>query len=153
MNDYRWLEKLTRTKALELLASVPVGRLVFNHQAVPAIRPVNHLVEGESIVVRLSSGAAITAAAGRGGMMVAYEADVIDTVTQLGWSVVVVGTARLLSDEIATARYRSRLRSWISGAADDVITISAEVVSGYRLVAGDPAKYAQRTQQHAAVSR
>lgn len=149
MNDYRLLEQLTRTKALELLSSVPLGRLVFTHQAIPAIRPVNHLVEGESVIVRLSSGAAITSAAGRSGMVVAYEADEIDAATQLGWSVIVVGTARLLSDEIAAARYRARLRPWISGTVDDVITITADVVSGYRMVAGDPADAAQ----HAAASR
>ena len=137
MDEQRWLQQLSRTKALELLGSVRLGRLVFTHQALPAIRPVNHLVEGESVIVRVTAGAAITAAAGRGGVVVAYEADSIDADTQLGWSVIVVGTARLLTDERAAARYRTRLRPWISGTVDDVITISADVVTGYRMVAGD----------------
>lgn len=138
MNDHRRLEHLTRSQALELLSSVPVGRLVFTHQALPAIRPVNHLVEGESIVVRTTSGAAITTAAGRSGVVVAYEADIVDTAQQLGWSVIVVGTARLLDDEAAAERYRSLLRPWLSGEMDDVITIAADVVTGYRMVAGGP---------------
>jgi len=109
MDDQRLLKQLTRTTSLQLLGSVSIGRLVFTHHALPAIRPVNHLVEGESISVRATTGAAITSAAGRDGVVVAYEADSIDHETQLGWSVIVVGTARLLADEDAAARYRARL--------------------------------------------
>ncbi len=134
MDEYRALDELSRTQALELLGSVSLGRLVFTHQALPAIRPVNHVVEGESIIVRATVGAAITSAAGRHGVVVAYEADAIDSQTRLGWSVIVVGTARLMTDERAAARYRARLRPWIAGTAEDVITISAELVTGFRLI-------------------
>lgn len=134
MDERRSLQQLSRSKALELLASVSMGRLVFTHQALPAIRPVNHLVEGETIIVRATAGAAITAAARRDGTVVAYEADSIDVDSQLGWSVIVVGTARLMNDAHAAARYRARLRPWISDPADDVITISAEMISGYRMI-------------------
>jgi hypothetical protein len=139
MDEQRWLQQLSRTKAVELLASVSLGRLVFTHQALPAIRPVNHLVEGESVIVRVTAGAAIPSAAGRGGVVVAYEADAIDVDTHLGWSVIVVGMARLLTDDRAAERYRARLRPWISGTVDDVLTISADMVSGFQLVAGEPA--------------
>lgn len=144
MDEHRWLQPLTRSKSLDLLASVGHGRLVFTHQALPAIRPVNHLVEGESVIMRATAGAAITSSAGRNGVVVAYEADSIDAASHLGWSVVVVGTARLLTDENAAARYRARLRPWISGTADDVITITSDVVTGYRLVAGAPGDVGQR---------
>jgi Pyridoxamine 5'-phosphate oxidase len=137
VDEHRSLQQLTRSKALALLASVPMGRLVFTHRALPAIRPVNHLVEGESIIVRATSGAAITAAARRDGTVVAYEADCIDPDSQLGWSVIVVGTARLMDDEHAAARYRARLRPWISEPANDVITISADLITGYRMIAAE----------------
>ncbi len=137
MSVERRMEQLTRTQALELLASVPIGRLVFTHQALPAIRPVNHLVEGETVIVRATAGAAVTSAAGRDGVVVAYEADAIDMDHQVGWSVIVVGTARLLNDEAAAARYRARLRPWLSGQIDDVITINADIVTGYRMVEGE----------------
>lgn len=138
MDEGRRLEQLSRAAALRLLGSVAIGRLVFTHQALPAIRPVNHLVEAESIIVRATSGAAITAAAGNRGVVVAYEADSIDSESRLGWSVIVVGTARLLTDDAASARYRARLRPWVTGIVDDVIMISADLVTGYRMVA-DPA--------------
>jgi len=135
MDEHRRLQQLSRTEALGLLGSVSLGRLVFTHHALPAIRPVNHLVEAESVVVRVTAGAAITSAAGRDGAVVAYEADMIDPDTHLGWSVIVVGTARLLTDDVAAARYRARLKPWISGVVDDVITISADIVTGYEMVA------------------
>jgi Pyridoxamine 5'-phosphate oxidase len=134
MDEPRRLEQLSRGEALQLLGTVSLGRLVFTHRALPAIRPVNHVVEGESIIVRATAGAAITSEASRSGAVVAYEADVIDSDTRLGWSVIVVGTARLMTDEHAAARYRARLRPWIAGSADDVITISAELITGYRLL-------------------
>ena len=134
MDDYRELEQLNRSEALTLLGSVSLGRLVFTHQALPAVRPVNHLVVSESIIVRATAGAAITSVAGRNGVVVAYEADSIDSDTRLGWSVIVVGTARLMTDELAAARYRARLRPWVAGTVDDVITISTDLISGYRLV-------------------
>ena len=134
MDEYRALEQLNRSEALKLLGSVSLGRLVFTHQALPAVRPVNHLVVSESIIVRATAGAAITSAADRNGVVVAYEADEIDSDTRLGWSVIVVGTARLMTDDVAATRYRARLRPWIAGTVDDVITISTDLVSGYRLV-------------------
>jgi len=138
MEEHRQLEELTRTRALALLSSVPIGRLVFTHQALPAIRPVNHLVEGESIIVRATAGAAVTAAAARDGVVVAYEADVIDAERREGWSVIIVGTARLMTDDLAAERYRRRLHPWLAGPMDDVITISADVVTGYRMIAAEP---------------
>jgi nitroimidazol reductase NimA-like FMN-containing flavoprotein (pyridoxamine 5'-phosphate oxidase superfamily) len=136
----RRLVQLTRSRAVELLGSVRVGRLAFSHEGLPAIRPVNHLVEGESVLVRATPGAAFTLASGGYGIEVAYEADAIDEESRLGWSVIVRGTARLLDDQTAAERYRTRLRPWISGAADDVITISADVVTGYRLAVAEPVR-------------
>jgi len=64
MADDRRLEELTVAESLLLLGSVPVGRVVFTHRALPAIRPVNHLLAADRIIFRASLGAAITAAAG-----------------------------------------------------------------------------------------
>ena len=138
MEEHRQLQKLSRTQALALLSSVPVGRLVFTYQALPAIRPVNHLVECESIIIRATAGAAVAAAA-RHGVVVAYEADTIDIERRSGWSVIVLGTARVLTDDLAAERYRRQLHPWLSGPMDDVITISADIVTGYRMVAAEPA--------------
>jgi hypothetical protein len=144
MEEHVTMRQLSRTRALELLGSVNLGRLVFTHQALPAVRPVNHLVECESIIVRATAGAAITSATSRSGAVVAYEADSIDPDTHVGWSVIVVGTARLLTDEVAATRYRTLLHPWISGAVDDVITISTDLITGYEMAPGEAADDIQR---------
>ncbi len=140
MTDERTLLELPRRQSLELLASVPVGRLVFTHQALPAIRPVNHLVAGELIVIGLTAGSAIAESTGRGGTVVAYEADSLDPADRSGWTVIVVGVARLETAASRVLDYRTRLRPWLGGGAmTDIITISAEIVTGYRLAPAAPA--------------
>jgi nitroimidazol reductase NimA-like FMN-containing flavoprotein (pyridoxamine 5'-phosphate oxidase superfamily) len=134
LTDQRSLHELTRAEAMALLASVQIGRLVFTHQALPAIRPVNHLIEEGKIVIGLTPGSAIAATSGAGGTVVAYEADVLDPDQRTGWTVIIVGVARLESDADAAERYRRALQPWLSGAMQDVVTISSDVVTGYRLI-------------------
>ena len=133
MTEERSLSELPRAEALEMLSSVPVGRLVFTHQALPAIRPVNHLVEDDRIVIGLTAGSAIATSSRGGGTVVAYEADCLDLSERSGWTVIVVGLAQLQTDTEAVLHYRARLRPWLGGAAADVLTVSMEIVTGYRL--------------------
>jgi nitroimidazol reductase NimA-like FMN-containing flavoprotein (pyridoxamine 5'-phosphate oxidase superfamily) len=139
MSYQRRMEELTKPQSLELMKTVQVGRLVFVHNALPAVRPVNHLVENDTIIIRVTMGAAITkdVAVGYRGMTVAYEADAIDTARQLGWSVIAVGTAQLITDRLEAERYRSLIEPWVAGPADEVISISADMVRGYRMVPGE----------------
>ncbi len=132
----RKLEALPRGESLRLLSTVSVGRLVFTHLAMPAIRPVNHMVDGDQVVIRAYVGSAIDTAVGNNaGMVVAYEADLIDPDTHLGWSVIIIGRACRLPDGAVADRYRQLLQPWIEGGSDDVIAIRADMVDGFRLVA------------------
>lgn len=135
MADFRRLVAMPREESLSLLASVSFGRVVFTHLALPAIRPVNHLVDRDLIIIRPSDGAAITTSVDpNGGAVVAYEADQIDPGEHLGWSVIVVGRARRVIDPADVDRYQRALRPWILGAYLDVIAIHADMVDGFRLV-------------------
>ncbi len=135
MTALRRLEALPRAESLRLLSSVSLGRLVFTHLALPAIRPVNHAVAGEQVIIRAYLGTAIsTAVRGQSGTVVAYEADLIDPDTHLGWSVIVVGRATRLTVKAEAARYGELLRPWVDGGADDLIAIQADMVDGFRLV-------------------
>ncbi len=137
MPDDRRLEVLTREEALRLLGTVPLGRIVFTHLALPAVRPVPHLVDGPRVIIRAELGSAVTAAVGvDGGTVVAYEADSIDPAEYLGWSVVVVGRASPLTDEAECARFREKLQPWATGAKDDIIAIRTDMVDGFRMVRG-----------------
>jgi Pyridoxamine 5'-phosphate oxidase len=135
MTALRRLEALPRAESLRLLSTVSLGRLVFTHLALPAIRPVNHAVDGDLIIIRAYLGTAISAAVGnRSGTVVAYEADLIDPDTHLGWSVIIVGRASRLTDPAESARYREMLQPWVAGGTDDIIAIQADMVDGFRLV-------------------
>ncbi|ONM48036.1 pyridoxamine 5'-phosphate oxidase [Nocardia donostiensis] len=129
--------ELARDEALGLLASVPFGRIVFTSNALPAIRPVNHLVDSEGFVVvrtRLLSGLAALMRPGR-SVVVAYEADEIDPVRRIGWSVVVTGLARTVTTPERVAEYGRTLQPWVEPRTAAVITIEPTIVSGLRLVA------------------
>ncbi|UIX34232.1 pyridoxamine 5'-phosphate oxidase family protein [Streptomyces sp. GQFP] len=126
--------ELGRDEALKLLAEAPLGRVVFSHQALPAIRPVNHLVEDSGdIVIRTHTRAALL---GRAALseVVAYEADALDPATRTGWSVVVTGTASQVSDPAELDRYQAVLAPWVDTEMDHVVRIRADIVTGYRLV-------------------
>jgi hypothetical protein len=135
MTAQRRLEALPRVESLRLLSTVSLGRLVFTHLALPAIRPVNHAVAGDQVIIRAYLGTEISAAVrDRTGTVVAYEADVIDPDTHLGWSVIIVGRATRLTDPAEAARYRELLQPWVVDGADDIIVIQADMVDGFRLV-------------------
>ena len=130
----RQLTELDRGEALRLLGSVSLGRIVFTHRAMPAVRPVNHVLDSTGIVIRSHSGAAIISEADTArGAVVAYEADDINPNYLLGWSVVVTGVARLIRDPAELARYQEALIPWVDREMDQVIRIHPEVVTGFRL--------------------
>ncbi|WP_067834355.1 pyridoxamine 5'-phosphate oxidase family protein [Nocardia lijiangensis] len=130
----RSVVELDREQALSLLAQAPFGRVVYTRDALPAIRPVNHLVDDECVIVRTRLGSQFsTAVQKRAGIVVAYEADDIDIERRTGWSVVVTGIARQVTDATRLARYQQLLRPWIDSPMDGVIEIEATIVSGIRL--------------------
>jgi hypothetical protein len=124
------LEELTARESLRLLGGVPAGRVAFTVRALPAIRPVSHLVDGEDIIIR--AGAAVSPGTGPGSV-VAYQADTIDHAGLRGWSVTVVGVARPVTDPDAAAAYRRALPAWLAGHQDQVIAIRASLISGFRV--------------------
>ncbi|MDQ7904012.1 pyridoxamine 5'-phosphate oxidase family protein [Phytohabitans sp. ZYX-F-186] len=131
----RVLEPMGVADCLELLAGVSLGRIVYTEKALPAIRPVNHVVDGGAVVIRSHLGGALATAVGSGrGTVVAYEADAIDPVEHLGWSVVVTGVAHLVADSREVSRYQGLLRPWVDIAMDCVIRVEPHLVTGYRLV-------------------
>jgi Pyridoxamine 5'-phosphate oxidase len=133
--EQRWREPLSPGESMRLLGSVPMGRVAFSARALPAIRPALHLVDGNRVIIRADGAAPITSAA-RSGTVVAYEADALDPATRLGWSVVVVGAAHRVTDAAEAASYRRALRPWETGTDDQVVAISADVITGFRLVGG-----------------
>ncbi|TDT97404.1 pyridoxamine 5'-phosphate oxidase-like protein [Streptomyces sp. 846.5] len=132
----RTTRALDSAEALRLLGSVGLGRIVFTQSALPAIRPVNHIIDNGDIVIRTHEGAALTLVteqAGETGVVVAYEADKIDPDTHLGWSVVVTGYARRVTDPPSLAHYQRLLEPWVDQAMDYAVCIHPEIITGFRL--------------------
>jgi hypothetical protein len=136
----RQLTELDRAEGLRLLGTVSLGRIVFTQRAMPAVRPVNHILDSTGIIIRSHSGAAIISEVDSArGAVVAYEADNINPNYLLGWSVVVTGIARLVRDPGELVRYRQALVPWVEREMDQVIRIQPEVVTGFRLDGEQPA--------------
>jgi uncharacterized protein len=62
------LEELSRAECLRLLATVPIGRLSYTRQALPAVEPVNFALDDGAIVIRTDTGGKL-AAASRGAVV------------------------------------------------------------------------------------
>ncbi|MFE7607030.1 pyridoxamine 5'-phosphate oxidase family protein [Streptomyces celluloflavus] len=125
---------------MELLSGVTVGRVVISRHTLPAIRPVNHLIDEGWVVIRTRQDVSLVGSASVSGV-VAYEADVLDPATWTGWSVTITGTASVVRATAELACYRGLLTRWVDGGggADQVALISPGNVSGYRLVRTGPA--------------
>ncbi|MFB7169949.1 pyridoxamine 5'-phosphate oxidase family protein [Streptomyces sp. NPDC056254] len=130
------VEDLATEEALELLGSVALGRIVFTQHALPAVRPVNHLVDGGDIIIRpheASTLSAVLEAEEGTGVVVAYEADAIDPATHLGWSVVATGYATAVTDPVQLERYSHLLRPWAGGMFSGAIRVTPGLITGFRL--------------------
>jgi nitroimidazol reductase NimA-like FMN-containing flavoprotein (pyridoxamine 5'-phosphate oxidase superfamily) len=132
--DARRLRELPGSEALRLLAGVPFGRIVFTRHALPAIRPVNHVVVDGAIVIRSSPGTILSSHVAPAEAVVAYEADELDGHERLGWSVIITGVARLVTEPGEAARLRAVLTPWVAGEMEQVIRIQPETVTGFELV-------------------
>ncbi len=88
---------LERQECLRLLGKVPVGRVVYTRQALPAVLPINFSLDTDaSVLLRTSSDSDLVRAID--GVVVAFEVDEFDAATRSGWSVVVTGRAGVVTD-------------------------------------------------------
>src|SRR5579871_6419738 len=90
------LRSLTRGVCLRLLGTVPVGRVVYTRQALPAVELVNFTLADGDIVFRTDAGGKLGAALR--GAVVAFEADSLDFEHRTGWSVTVIGQCVSVTD-------------------------------------------------------
>lgn len=126
------LATLSRTQCQRLLGGVTVGRRVFTEHAPLDVRPVNFVLIGRDIVVK--TGPRLKFAAAHRGDVVAFDVDRVETSSRMGWSVLVVGRAWVITDidelvAVADPRRRPRVR-----AGDErFIRIAGERISGRRV--------------------
>ncbi|WP_199520894.1 pyridoxamine 5'-phosphate oxidase family protein [Jiangella anatolica] len=130
--DSAGIEKLGRPACYALLRSVPIGRIVFTEAALPAIQPVNFVLDGDDVIIRTGMGSKLAAATR--SAIVAFEADEYDADTLTGWSVVLIGRADAVGDEPERRRLATLgLTPWALGERPHYIRIRPEIVRGRRI--------------------
>jgi uncharacterized protein len=126
------LEHLSPDDCMRLMSSVPVGRIVYTRQALPAVELVNFALVGGDIVIRTSAEGKLAAATR--GAVVAFEADTVDIDGHAGWSVTIVGQARAVTDgEEIGCLERVAPMAWVPGHGGHFIRISPAIVNGRRV--------------------
>jgi uncharacterized protein len=130
-SDGSALEQLSRDECLTLMASVPVGRVIYTRRALPAVELVNFALHHGDIVIRIDRGGKLAAAC---GAVVAFEADCLDPAHRAGWSVTAIGPSREVTDPEEVARLQTiGLSSWAPGTRDHFIQITPVILTGRHL--------------------
>ncbi len=131
-SDGRVLDVLSRQECLQLIESVPVGRIVYSRQALPAVELVNFAIDNGDIVIRTDTDSMLAAATQ--GTVVAFETDALRSDHGAGWSVTAIGRACEVTDPADIGRLRAiGLRTWAPGTGDHFIRISPEILTGRQL--------------------
>ena len=122
------LDVLSKEECEARLAGGGVGRFVFLADQGPVALPVNfRLVDGD-IVFRTRTDGALAAAA---GTTVSFEADRIDEAMSEGWSVLITGHARLMSDPTELERVvKLGIEPWPGGRREALMRIETAMISG-----------------------
>jgi nitroimidazol reductase NimA-like FMN-containing flavoprotein (pyridoxamine 5'-phosphate oxidase superfamily) len=120
---------LDRAQCLALLRTASLGRVIFTHRAMPAVRPVRFTVVGEAVVFAVPDGSPLYA--GARDAVVAFEADEFDVDFDTGWFVSVLGRATEFPDaEVAEIACLCRCPS---RAGRRFLQIPVETITGHRM--------------------
>lgn len=130
--DRNGLEILDRHTCLLLLAGCSLGRVGCTSSALPMVLPVNFRLVGESVVIRTSEGTKLESATANA--VVAFEVDDFDVLSHTGWSVLVTGFAREVTNTFELdALDVERIPRWTPAGNEHVVAISTDIVTGRRI--------------------
>lgn len=123
---------LNRAECSGLLGNGGMGRVAVTVGALPTIFPVNYAILDGDVVFRTTPGTKLAAAVH--DAVVAFEVDDVDRVSHTGWTVVVIGPSREISNPADIAAAQCLLLSRRKGGAggESVVRLRADLVSGRR---------------------
>ena len=123
------IESLPRDVCAQRLAAHGVGRIGVSSHGKVAVFPVNYVVHGEDVVVRVRHNGEIGEATH--GTYVAIEIDHVDSMYHEGWSVLVQGRCTHVTDpDELTALRRLPLLPWGGSDRDRFLRVAMESISG-----------------------
>ena len=126
------LEALSAAECRDHLDAGGVGRFLFMAARGPVAIPVNYRMLGNDIVFRIADASSV--AAGTQQPRVSFDVDHMDDVLGEGWSVLVSGTARLVTAPAEQAEVAAlAIAPWAGGERDTYVRIVARETTGRRI--------------------
>ncbi|MDX3763080.1 pyridoxamine 5'-phosphate oxidase family protein [Streptomyces mirabilis] len=119
--------RLDRQRCMELLERGGYGRVVFTERALPAIVPVNYLMN-DGVVIGGGSAAHLPQALD--GDVVAFEADGTDAASDAAWHVCVTGYAHVVTDAAQREHLARSTAAWVPAPEEVLVRITTSEVSG-----------------------
>lgn len=129
------LEIIPHKECLHLLRTRRVGRLAFIVEDRPMVLPVNYAVQGDVVVFRTGEGSKLDAAV---EAKVSFEVDDVDDASGSGWSVVVQGVARDITEDadwFAESLRQAADPTWLPSPPGHYVRIDPTSISGRRIPA------------------
>ncbi|MFP5282893.1 MAG: pyridoxamine 5'-phosphate oxidase family protein [Actinomycetes bacterium] len=125
--------ELDRSECVDLLGAGTVGRLGYVTDDGPRVVPVNYVLAEDRVVFRTTAYGEVARAAS--GRRIAFEVDDVDEFFRAGWSVLVVGTADLLSEaDLGRLSPRTWPEPWAAGPRTLFLQIPVGDVTGRRVL-------------------
>lgn len=130
------IRTLSKQECLDLLATVPIGRVGLTLNALPVIFPVNFTLSGDSVIFGSMAGSTLSRATD--GAVAAFQADSYDPANRSGWTVMAVGQALHIRDAETLGRLELEgelPEPWALGELGErYFQITLSGVSGHRIV-------------------
>ena len=125
--------EITRPDCEDLLATHNFGRVAWNAADGPQVLPVTYQVYNGEIVFRTSPFGALSELSER--QPVAFEIDAVDSEAERGWSVVVRGQSRRVTEphHLVKLWTMDGIVPWAAGTRNAFIAITPRTVSGRRV--------------------
>lgn len=127
------LAELTPEECRRYVAAGGIGRFLYDDKTRgPVALPVNFEMDGDDVVFRTSSDASL--ADGLHDRRVSFDVDHIDDTLGEGWSVLLSGTASVITDADELARAKALdIRPWADGDRDTYIRLVPSETTGRRI--------------------
>ncbi|MEU6657684.1 pyridoxamine 5'-phosphate oxidase family protein [Streptomyces sp. NPDC046821] len=127
------LTEMSVDECWERLSTHGVGRVAIDAPNGLLVLPLNYTVVDGTIAFRTAPGATPATAVGH---QVAFEVDRIDEALSQGWSVLLQGRARVVTDPDTVRRLNALAYSgpWAGGERDMWVRVEPDSVSGRRIV-------------------
>ena len=129
-------EEIPTSRCEELLARHAAGRVAWNSASGPKILPVTYQYRSGTVVFRTAPDGPLAALTRR--TRVAFEIDEIDEAQERGWSVLVVGFSKGVTDSYSQSRlWADGPVPWAAGVRNVFVEIAPQSITGRAVRSAD----------------